>query len=619
MAVLDTRVTTSTSRPARVRAPELRGRGWLNTGGRAYSLADFRGKVLLLDFWTFCCVNCLHVLDELRPLAAEFADVLVTVGVHSPKFEHEADADALAAAVERYAVHHPVLDDPELTTWQQYAVRAWPTLVVIDPEGYVVHVAAGEGHAEALRRVIADVVSEHETRGTLHRGDGPYVPPPAADTVLRFPGKATVTPTGTLLVANTARHTLVEFAADGETVLRTIGAGGRGATDGGPEVARFAEPGGLAVLPPEVAERAGYDVVVADTVNHLLRGVRLADGHVSTVAGTGEQWRDGATDGPALGVELSSPWDVTWWEPANGVVVALAGNHTLSLFDPVTGAVSRLAGTTVEGLQDGPGAEAFFAQPSGLAADGDRLWLADAETSALRWLDADRQVHTAVGAGLFDFGHRDGPAAGALLQHPLGVAVLPDHSVAVADTYNGAIRRYDPVAGEVSTLATDVAEPSDVVVVGGELVVVASAAHRLERPVAPGVAARLVEGPAHQVTRQPVDLAPGEITLAVVFQPPPGQKLDERYGPSTRVQVTASPPELIRSGDGVGTDLGRTLVLSEYAGSGVLHVVAQAASCDEEGEHPACRLTRQDWGVPVRVVAGGATRLPLMLGGLDEQ
>jgi thiol-disulfide isomerase/thioredoxin len=595
---------------ARVRAAELVGRSWLNTGGRSYSLKDFRGKVLLLDFWTFCCINCLHVLDELRPLAAEFADVLVTVGVHSPKFEHEADPTALADAVERYAVHHPVLDDPELTTWQAYAVRAWPTLVVVDPEGYVVHVAAGEGHADALRRVIADVVAEHTDKGTLHRGTGPYVPPPAADTVLRFPGKAVVTPTGTLLVANTARHTLVEFAADGETVLRTIEA-----SPGAP----FAEPNGLAVLPADVAAQVGYDVVVADTVNHLLRGVRLTDGHVTTVAGTGEQWRDGATDGPATKIDLSSPWDVAWWAPAGGVVIAMAGNHTLGLFDPIAGTVGRLAGTTVEGLQDGRAHQAFFAQPSGMATDGDRLWLADAETSALRWLTADLEVHTAIGTGLFDFGHRDGPAGAALLQHPLGVAVLPDHSVAIADTYNGAIRRYDPATGEVTTLATDLAEPSDVVVVDGEVVVVVSAAHRLERPITPGTAARLVAGPAHQVTRPPVELAPGDVTLSVVFQPPPGQKLDERYGPSTRVQVTASPANLITSGDGVGTELTRTLVLNKNVGQGVLHVVAQAASCDDDGEHPACRLTRQDWGVPVRLVASGATRLPLMLGGLDSQ
>jgi len=591
----------------------------LNTGGRSYSLRDFRGKVLLLDFWTFCCINCLHVLDELRPLEASFADVLVTVGVHSPKFEHEADPVALADAVERYDVHHPVLDDPSLTTWQAYAVRAWPTLVVVDPEGYVVHVAAGEGHAEALRRVITDVVAEHDGRGTLHRGDGPYVPPPPRDTVLRFPSKAVATPTGTLLVANTARHTLVELAADGETVLRTIGAGSRGTTDGAPTEAHFAEPAGLAVLPADIADQVGYDVVVADTVNHLLRGVSLADGHVRTIAGTGHQWRDGSSDGPAIEVDLSSPWDVAWWAQAGGVVVAMAGNHTLSLFDPVTGTISRFAGTTVEGLPDGPADESFFAQPSALAADGDRLWLVDSETSALRWLTPSGEVTTAIGAGLFDFGHRDGPAEQALLQHPLGVAVLPDHSIAIADTYNGAIRRYDPTTGEVTTLATDIAEPTDIVVLDDDLVVVASAAHTLERPVPPGVAAKLIEGPAHQVARQPVDLAPGEVTLSVVFQPPPGQKLDERYGPSTRLQITSSPPNLIRSGTGADTSLDRQLVLNPNVAHGVLHVVAQAASCDEAGEHPVCRLTRQDWGVPIRVVEGGATRLPLMLGGMDSQ
>ncbi|MDH5277478.1 MAG: redoxin domain-containing protein, partial [Actinomycetota bacterium] len=121
---------------SRLRAPELRGRAWLNTGGRDLSLADLRGKVVVLDFWTFCCVNCLHVLDELRALEAKYADVLVVVGVHSPKFVHEADPAALSAAVERYGVEHPVLDDPELATWQQYAVRAWPTLSVVDPAGY---------------------------------------------------------------------------------------------------------------------------------------------------------------------------------------------------------------------------------------------------------------------------------------------------------------------------------------------------------------------------------------------------------------------------------------------------------------------------------------------------
>ena len=129
------------------------------------------------------------------------------------------------------------------------------------------------------------------------------------------------------------------------------------------------------------------------------------------------------------------------------------------------GPVEVAAGTTNEGLVDGPAGEAWFAQPSGLAAAGDRLWIADSETSALRWVeraeDGDGYViRTAVGTGLFDFGHRDGAAGQALLQHPLGVTALPDGSVAVSDTYNHALRRYDPVTGEVSTLATDLREPS---------------------------------------------------------------------------------------------------------------------------------------------------------------
>ncbi|MFR9730535.1 NHL domain-containing thioredoxin family protein [Saccharopolyspora sp. MS10] len=611
----------NTASRTRVRAPELTGRQWLNTGGQELLLSDLRGKIVLLDFWTFCCINCLHVLDELRPLEREFAAELVTVGVHSPKFEHEADPEAVTAAVERYSVHHPVLDDPELSTWQNYAVKAWPTLAVIDPEGYLVHVATGEGHLEALRGVLRELVAEHEAKGTLHRGDGPYVPPEPASGTLRFPAKIAVGPEG-LLVSDSAHHSLVEFARDGETPLRRIGSGERGAVDAGPEEASFAEPGGIAVLPEAVAAEVGYDLVVADTANHLLRGVRLADGRVTTVAGTGAQWRDGTDSGPAREVPLTSPWDVSWWEPAGGVVIAMAGNHTLGLFDPIAGRVRRFAGTTVEGLRDGDAAEAFFAQPSGLADGGDRLWLADSETSALRWVEPDGDgfaVRTAVGAGLFDFGHADGPAERALLQHPLGVAVLPDGSIAVCDTYNGALRRYDPASNEVGTLASHLAEPSGAAVVDGELVVVSSAAHRLERPVPPGVSAKLVAGGPQQVARPDTEIGPGELELAVVFTPPPGSKLDDRYGPSTRLEVTASPPELLAGGAGSGTELTRRLVLAEGIEHGVLHVVAQAAACtdDPAEEHPTCHLTRQDWGVPVRISAGGAHRLPLVLGGMD--
>ncbi len=616
---------------ARVRAPELTGRqGWLNTGGRELALADLRGKIVLLDFWTFCCVNCLHVLDELRPLEEKYADVLVTVGIHSPKFVHEAEHAAVVAAVERYGVHHPVLDDPDLSTWKQYAVRAWPTLTVVDPEGYVVAQLSGEGHAHALDALLAELVVEHEGKGTLHRGDGPYVAPPAREGALSFPGKVLVLPDGTLLVSDTAHHSLVHLEVDGETLIARIGSGARGFTDGTLDAAEFSEPNGLLLLPSEIATAVGFDVVVADTVNHALRGLDLATGAVRTLAGTGAQWMQGEPSaGAALDVALSSPWDVAWFDGA--VVIAMAGVHWLDRLDLATCEVSAYAGTTNEGLVDGDLTQAWFAQPSGLAtsADGDTLWLADSETSALRRV-RNGLVTTEIGAGLFDFGHRDGAAEQALLQHPLGVCELPDGSVAIADTYNGAVRRFDPVTREVSTLATGLAEPSDVAVVdddarGHVLLVVESAAHRLVRVALPEEALR-VEGTAYRTQRPPTDLVPGQLDLEVLFTPPSGQKLDDRYGPSTYLVVSASPPALLLDGGGAGTDLRRTLVLADPAESGVdtgvLHVSVRAASCDDPdapgaAEFPACHVHQQDWGVPVHLAADGDRRLALVLAGLD--
>ena len=623
---------TEPARRFRVRAPELRGRGWLNTAGRELSLADLRGRIVLLDFWTFCCINCLHVIDELRPVEEEFGEHLAVIGVHSPKFEHERDPMALAAAVERYDVPHPVLDDPDLLTWQQYAARAWPTLAVVDPEGYLVWSMAGEGHAEGLRRLIRDLISEHRAKGTLTPAKGTPTPQVTAEqeTELRFPGKIAALPGGTFLVSDSAHHRLVELAEDAETVLRRIGGRARGHADGDPATARFSEPQGVCVLPPEIARRVGYDVVVADTVNHRLRGVRLSDGGVTTLAGTGEPWR-GAPGDPVnvpsdpLAARLSSPWDVAWYPAADAVAIAMAGTHQLWTFDPVAGRLAVFAGAGVESLRDGPVGQAWFAQPSGLAADGDKLWVADSESSSLRWVARSPEgfrVHTAVGQGLFDFGDMDGAAADALFQHPLGVAVLLDGSVAVCDTYNNAIRRYDPVDQTVSTLATDVAEPSGAVLAGGALVVVESAAHRVVRPVAPGVALT-VDGARHRTKRQPVELSPGPVRLEVVFEPPPGQKLDERYGPSTRLELSAHPEHLLLAGAGVTTRLSRDFVLAADRdeaeptedGDGALQVVAQAASCDVDGPNQACYLSRQDWGVPIRLVPGGATELRLVLHG----
>jgi thiol-disulfide isomerase/thioredoxin len=584
------------SRSPRVRAPELLGRGWLNTDG-PLRLRELRGRFVLLDFWTFCCINCLHVLDELRPVEEKYADELVVIGVHSPKFEHEADPEALRAAVARYSVKHPVLDDPDLVTWQAYTARAWPTLVLVDPEGYVVAQYAGEGHAHAIDALLAMLVQEHRAKGTLQPGGSPYVAPAEDTGVLRFPAKAITLPNGNLLVADAGHDQVVEVSTDsvGESdVVRRL--------DG------FREPNGLCLLPLDVAARVGYDVVVADTGSHQLKAITLETGEVRRLAGDGSQWMQGDDTS-----RLSSPWDVAWWR--DRVWIAMAGIHQLWSFDPSNGAVEVVAGTTNEGLVDGPLAEAWFAQTSGLAADGDRLWIADSETSSLRVVEGG-VVETVVGHGLFDFGFRDGGRADALLQHPLGVAVLPDGAVAVADTYNGAVRRFDPVSGALTTIATGLAEPSGFVDTGTELLVVESAAHRIVPvEIAVEIADMRADGSASR-TRRPVTEVAANLQLTVSFAPPPGQKVDDRFGPSSQLVITATPPALLRRGDGRSTDLTRALEIDPQVGDGVLHVAARAATCDEGGgEGAACRMHQQDWGVPVRVTAAGAATLELPLGG----
>ncbi len=571
------------------------------------SLADLRGRFVLIDFWTFCCINCLHVLDELRPLEERWSHVLTVVGVHSPKFSHEAEPGTLADAVARYGVTHPVLDDADMTTWQAYAARAWPTLVLIDPEGFVVSQYAGEGHAHAIDALLAELVPQAQRRGTLRTGGGPPVTPAPASSGLLFPSALLGLPDGHWLVSDTAHHRLAVLDADAEQIVARIGTGVRGHRDGAPSDAQLNEPEGLCLLPPDVARAVGYDVVVADSVNHALRGLRLADWSLRTAAGTGRPWN------PTDTTSLSSPRDVAWWD--GRVWVAMAGIHQLWTFDPVLGSAGPVAGTRTEGLRDGPLDEAWFAQPSGLAPDAERLWVVDAETSALRYVQ-DGAVHTVVGTGLFDFGFRDGGRQRARLQHPLGVTSLPDGTVAVCDTYNGAIRVFDPPPGEMTTLATGLAEPSNAAAVGGLLLVVESAAHRV---VAVPLDAR-AQAPdtAESSERPPTSIAPGRIRLVVSFVPAPGQRLDERYGPATRLTVSATPAALLRGGDGAGPDLERDLDVDPSVGGGVLHVTATAASCDEgPGEGAACHLHQQDWGIPVRVDPDASDVLALALGGTE--
>ncbi len=427
--------------------PFPEGLDWINTPG-PLTWEDLRGKVVLLDFWTYGCINCIHVIPDLHRLEEEFAAELVVIGVHSAKFLNEGETDNIRQIVQRYAVEHPVVNDRDFEVWRAWGVRAWPTTMLVDPEGMVYGYHEGEGVYAVMQPIITAMVSEFDRLGLIDPSPIALTPASAdrPDTLLAFPGKVLADEVGRrLFVADTNHNRIVVADLDTYEVLAVVGGTSAGNMDGSYAVARFNMPQGLAL------DADGRTLYVADTGNHTLREIDLFSETVWTVAGTGQQARYGATGGAGLETALSSPWDLAYVE--GSLYIAMAGPHQLWRYDTATGAITVHAGSGREGLLDRRHADAELAQPSGIASDGELLYFADSEASAIRTagLDPAGEVWTLVGTGLFDFGDRDGTGKQALLQHPLGVAVAGDQ-LYVADTYNSKIRRIDLESTEVSTL-----------------------------------------------------------------------------------------------------------------------------------------------------------------------
>ncbi|HEX8292208.1 MAG TPA: thioredoxin-like domain-containing protein [Pyrinomonadaceae bacterium] len=438
----------------RVRAPELEGgRGWLNTG-RPLSLAGLRGKVVLLDFWTYGCVNCMHVIPDLKRLEEKYPNELVVIGVHSAKFENEKETENIRRIILRYGLEHPVVNDADFRIWQAYAVRAWPTQVLIDTSGYVAGQVSGEGHYDVIDGAVGELIAEARRRGTLDARPLKFALERAktGDLPLAFPGKVLADERGDrLFVADSNHNRVVVTRLDG-TLLYTVGSGARGRRDGTFQEASFDNPQGLALDPSD--DSALY---VADTRNHLLRRVDLKARTVSTAAGTGSQLRDySVRGGPALRTPLSSPWDLAL--AGRSLYIAMAGPHQIWKLDLDSREVSVYAGTGREARADGKrlgefedAAAATFAQPSGLAAGDGTLYVADSESNIVRAV-AGEEVRTLAGGDLFEFGDRDGEGDSVRLQHPLGLALVAGR-LYVADTYNHKIKLLDPRTRRVSTFA----------------------------------------------------------------------------------------------------------------------------------------------------------------------
>ena len=382
----------------------------------------------------------MHIFPQLRKLEEKYQEELVVVGVHSAKFTSEKDTANIEKAIRRLELEHPVVNDKDFRVWSQYSARAWPTLYVVDPEGNILGRHEGEITFDAFDRVIRDMITEFEVRGTLDRTPihGLSVHKEEGGT-LSFPSKIIADEKGSRLFVSDSNHNRVlSISLDGK-ILDVIGGGHMGLEDGDYADAKFHHPHGLTL--------SGDSLYVADTENHAIRRIDLRERRVETIAGTGEQART-FHDGGVGSVDLNSPWDLTCLDGM--LYIAMAGFHQLWVMHLESGYVGPFAGSGREGIKDGSLRNAMLAQPTGIDTDGDTIYFADSETSAVRTVTRGEsgKVNTLVGTGLFDFGDKDGVGDRALLQHVQGVC-WHEGMLYVTDTYNNKIKRIEPLTQAV--------------------------------------------------------------------------------------------------------------------------------------------------------------------------
>jgi len=511
---------------------------WLNTSGEI-ELKDLRGKVVLLDFWTYCCINCMHILPDLKFLEHKYPKELVVIGVHSAKFDNEKDSENIRRAALRYEIEHPIVNDAEMKIWRGFGVRAWPTIGLIDPEGYFCGVASGEGNRELLDEVIAKLIAYHRAKGTLDETPVQFdlernrVKPDA----LRFPGKVLADEASDRLFITDSNHNRIVITSLTGKLLDVIGTGVAGATDGNYKTATFFRPQGTVLV--------GDNLYVADTENHMLRVIDLKAKKVTTLAGTGKQAQFRDRGGSLRKTALNSPWAISHVDGT--LYIAMAGPHQLFAHEIGSDEITVFAGSGREDILNGTLAESAFAQPSGITVGtGKVLFVADSEGSSIRkvTLGAKGEVTTVAGASdlpqgqtLFAFGDIDEVGGKARFQHPLDV-LFHEGALYVADSYNHKVKRVDLANRKVTTLLgtgksgasldpVKLAEPAGLSAVKNKLFIADTNNHRI-------LVATLPSGEV------------SELKIEGLLPPPPAKEADDT---TESKDVIAVPTQDLKSGD----------------------------------------------------------------------
>jgi len=613
----------------RVRAPELTGgSGWLNTD-RPLSIAALKGKVILLDFWTYGCINCMHIIPDLKRLEAKYPNQLVVIGVHSAKFKNEKETENIRRIILRYELEHPVYNDSDFNVWQSYGVRAWPTQVLIDPAGYIIGGVSGEGNYDVIDATVAQTVEDFRKRGELNEQPLKLVLERAkvGDLPLAFPGKLLADSSDDrLFIADSNHNRIVITKLDG-SLIETVGTGERGSLDGPFEKATFYRPQGMAL--------DGDTLYVADTENHLIRKLNLKARTVETIAGTGKQSTDYFKEGLGRSIGLSSPWDLQL--VGRTLYIAMAGPHQIWKLDLDNDHVSTFAGSGREARLDGELLQAGFAQPSGITSDGTSLYTADSESNIIRRIDLEKgRVDTLVGGDLFDFGDVDATGDDVRLQHPLGIISVGD-KLFIADTYNHKIKELDPRRRKVTTLygtgkpgqvdgtSPSFYEPGGLSVANGKLYVADTNNHAirvidlktketktlringLTPPQAPEVSGNGSAPNAEEIklTAQKIR-ARGEGTLVINVALPAGYHLNPAAPQRYSVMVDNSKVIAVADNNAQRTDKKLTFpisipIQSFETGAAKLRAQATLVYCRDDNTG-TCRIKTLVWNVPVEVV-----------------
>ena len=612
---------------------------WLNTSGEI-SLKDLRGKVVLVDFWTYCCINCMHILPDLKFLEHKYPKELVVIGVHSAKFDNEKETENIRRAALRYEIEHPIVNDAEMKIWRGFGVRAWPTLVLLDPEGYYCGFISGEGNREPLDAIIAKVIAYHKAKGTLDETPVKFdleqrrVKPGA----LRFPGKVLADEESNRLFITDSNHNrLVVTSLDGK-LQEVIGSGTAGAADGDYKSASFFRPQGTALV--------GDKLYIADTENHLLRVVDLKAKKVTTLAGTGEQAHFRANGGALRKTALNSPWAISHVDGT--LYIAMAGPHQLWSHEIGSDSIGVFSGSGREDILNGPHSESAFAQPSGISSDGKFLYVADSEGSSIRKvpISTKGEVTTVAGTSdlpsgqsLFAFGDVDGVGKEARFQHPLDV-LYHDGSLFVADSYNHKIKRIDAKKREVKSFigtgksGTELApaqfsEPAGLSVAKGKLFVADTNNHRVcvvdlkssemtelkingLQPPPPPKDEEVTGETKGVADLAPQSIAAGEaLKLEFRFKLPEGYKLNKLAKVTYKLEVIGDQKVIAvdqfkgrheaEVNDGVAS---ASIPLIAQTGEAKLTLSLSFPYC-RDGVGGLCKLKTSKWNIPINVSADG--------------